>query len=141
MSERLDTRARRLVDLKDKYQRLTREAEAAEKAYREEERELWMDIYDEHGDVKTITLNLGEGYGTIALGRRETITATILNQEQAVKALEEAGLDDATLGPPTLRKKVLNEFARDWNKSGEQPPEGLDIHARRYIQVTRKDKT
>jgi hypothetical protein len=138
MSERIDSRARRLVDLKDEKNRLEKDAERAARAYSEEEQAFWMELSDELGDIKTVTLDLGEGYGTVQLQRRETITARIVDKEAAVESLEAAGLGQGMLGVPEIRKRALNEEVRDRLQRGEALPDGVDFNARRYITVTRK---
>ena len=138
MSERIDSRARRLVDLKDEKNRLEKDADRAARAYADEEQAFWMELADELGDIKTVTLDLGEGYGTIQLQRRETITARIVDKEAAVGALEAAGLGPGMLGVPEIRKRALNEEVRDRLQRGEALPDGVDFNARRYITVTRK---
>lgn len=138
MSERIDSRARRLVDLKDEKNWKEKEAERASKAYADEEREFWSELADELGDIKTVTLDLGDGYGTVQLQRRETITARIVDKEAAVVSLEAAGLGPGMLGVPEIRKRALNEEVRDRLQRGEALPEGVDFNARRYITVTRK---
>lgn len=137
MSERLDTRGRRLVDLKDRMNAAKITAENAERAYREAEKAFWQDLADEMGNVKKFAADLGPGYGTIEFQRRETITSRILDEEAAAEALEELGHGDI-LGRK-IPKIVLNELVRDWIKSGEPLPPGVDFHARRYIAVSRKD--
>lgn len=129
-------KARRLVDLKDRKAKLEREAEAAAQEYREAEADFWMDL--EEGGAKTITLELGEPYGTVQFQRRETITGRVLNDEAASEALEAMGLGEAVLGPRKVRQKVLSEHVRDWLQSGQPLPEGVDFSARRYVTVTRK---
>jgi len=138
VSERIDSRARRLVDLKDEKNRLEKDADRAARAYADEEQAFWMELADELGDIKTVTLDLGEGYGTIQLQRRETITARIVDKEAAVGALEAAGLGPGMLGVPEIRKRALNEEVRDRLQRGEALPDGVDFNARRYITVTRK---
>lgn len=139
MSERLGTRARRLLELRREKDATEKVADTARKRYLDEEREFWMDLYDELDDTKSITLNLGEGYGTHTFTRRETTTATITNEAEAVAALEAEGYGDAALGDRKIRKRVVNELIRDMEKSGQSFPAGLDIHKKRYIQISRKD--
>lgn len=136
---RLDTRARELVDLKDQMNADRIKAENSEKAYREAERDLWLDLEEEFGKVSTVTLDLGEDYGEVQLQRRETITATVYNEAELVAALREEGLEEAyDEDVPKLRKKVLNQIARNRAKSGQGLPKGLDFHPRRYIAVSKK---
>jgi hypothetical protein len=136
MSESLATQGRRFVDLKDKRDQLKIEFEAAEKKFRDAEAAFWQAI--DASEQKSAHFDLGPGYGEVQFTRRETITSTVLNPEEAAKALEEAGLADAILGSPAVRKKVLNEYVRDWIKSGQPMPKGIDFHARRYLTTTKK---
>lgn len=140
MSERMDTKARRLVDLKEKMEQDSIAADASAKAYRQAEADFWQSLKDsEQGDQKSFTSDLGPGYGTIQLARRETITSTIYDKTKAEEALKEMGLDDACLAEThEIRKAPLNQHVRDWIKSGQPLPAGVDFHAKRYIQVTRK---
>lgn len=138
MSERLDTRARRLVDLKDAMNTAEIAFESAKRAYKAEEKSFWLDLADEMGNVKKFASDLGEGYGTIEFQRRETITSRILDKEQAEAALAEEGLEHM-LGPREIRKQPLNQEVRNRVRSGQGLPEGIDFHARRYIAVSRKD--
>lgn len=136
---RLDSRARELVDAKNDFERKALTAKTAEDRYRALERELWIDLQEEFGKVTTVTLDLGEGYGSIQLQRRETITASILNRAEAAEALLEEGLEEAVeTDAPGLRKRVVNQIVRNRLKAGQPLPKGLDFHPRRYIAVTKK---
>jgi hypothetical protein len=133
LSDRLDTLARRLVDAR----RVKDETAAAEKkakeAYAEIEAEFWQTV-DDMG-VKTVTLDLGEGYGKAQFQRRETITASAFNPEAAERAIKAMGLEDELLGPRATRQKVLSEYVRDWLASGQELPEGVEPRVRRYISI------
>lgn len=137
MSDRLDTRARRLVDLKDDRNEKQIAFESAEKAYRDEEKNFWQDLKDEMGNVKKFAADLGPGYGTIEFQRRETVTSRVLDEATAAAALEEMGHGEI-LGTK-IPKKPLNDLVRNAVKAGQPLPEGVDSHIRRYIAVSRKD--
>lgn len=132
----LPAKGRRLVDLKDEKTRLEKAAESAAREYREAEADFWLDLED--GGTKTVTVELGEGYGTVQFQRRETITGRVINDEAAAAALAEAGLGDAVLGPRKVRQKVLSEYVRSRLESGQPLWEGVDFSARRYVTVTKK---
>ena len=137
VSEPIDTRAQRLADLKDDMTRKRQIADAAEKRYREEERELWIDLKEEHGNVKTVSVDLPDG-GTLQLQRRRTVTASILNKEEAVKALRAKGHGDELLGGPEIRKKILNELVRDLLEANQELPDGVDFNEKKYITITKR---
>lgn len=134
-SDSLKTRARRLADLKAEMARTQKIADAAEKQYREAERDFWLDLEEE--GIKTTSFDFDDG-STIQVQRRETITSTILDKEAAVQSLVELGYGDELLGQPEIRKKVLNEVVRNLLQAGEGLPEGVDFNPRRYITVTKK---
>ncbi len=136
MSESIGTKARRFVKAKEKRDKLKLELESVEKEFRDLEADLWQAI--EASEQKSGTWDLGPGYGTVQLTRRETTTATVLSPEEAAEALEKMGLAEAVLGSPAVRKKVLNEYVRDWLKSGQPLPKGIDFHKRRYLTTTKK---
>lgn len=137
MSDRLDTRARRLVTLKDRMNETKITFEAAERAYRDEEKDFWQALKDELGNVKKFSADLGPGFGNIELQRRETITSRILDVDEAAAALEEMGMGDIV--GKSIPKKPLNDLVRERTKSGQPLPDGVDSHVRRYIAVSRKD--
>jgi hypothetical protein len=134
----LKQKARELLDLKAEHERARIAYENAKREHKAAEAEFWHEL-DEDLGVKTVTLELGEPHGTVALGRRETVKGRVIDAETAVKALRAAGLGEAVLKDiPQVRQKVLNEHVRDLLKSGAQLPEGVDFMTTRYIQVTKK---
>ena len=136
MAERISTKARRFMDIKEKRDRLKIEYEEADRKFRDAEAALWLAI--DESEQKSGTWDLGDGYGEVQFTRRETTTSTVLNAEEAEKALEAEGLADAILGPRAVRKKVLNEHVRDLLKTGQPLPQGIDFHKRRYLTTTKK---
>lgn len=139
MSERLDTLGRRLVDAKDEYARLSKAADAASARMRAVEADFWEAA--EEANMKTVPLQLGEGYGDVTFTRRETITGRVLGgfEHEAAEALRAMGVAGAILDDrPAVRKKVLNEHVRDWLKQGMPLPAGVDFVATRGVTVTKK---
>jgi len=135
VAESLATQGRRFVDLKTKRDKLKIEYEAAEEKFRDAEAAFWQAI--DASEQKSAHFDLGPGYGEVQFTRRETVTSTVLNIEDAEAALKEMGLDEAVI-KADVRKKVLNEYVRDWLKSGQPLPKGIDFHARRYLTTTKK---
>lgn len=135
MAERLATKARRFVDLKREKDKTEKAFEKAKAAFKVAEADLWTAI--EASEQKSGTFDLGPGYGVVQLTRRETTTSTVLNIDEAEKALAAMGLDDAVI-KSDVRKKVLNEYVRDWLKAGQPLPRGIDFHKRRYLTTTMK---
>ena len=135
MSETLKSRAARLVVLKDDMTRARHNAEKAEKAYRDAERDLWIELED--AGMKTGKFDLGDGQ-EVSLQRRETITSRVIDEDEAVAALEAEGLADELLGNPQIRKRVLNEVTRNRLQAGQPLIPGTDFYPRRYLTVTKK---
>lgn len=138
MSERIDTAARQLVDLKEDMERTAKVAEAAKKAYTDAERAFWEAMEEDLGKMKVFTSDLGEGYGDVQFQRSSTTTSTILDEEKALAALEAEGLGDACIGGRKIHKRVLNEEVRSRLERQQPLPPGIDFHTKRYITITRK---
>lgn len=136
----MDTQARALVDLKGAMNEKEVAFETAKRAYKEAEQAFWSDLKDQKGNVKSVELDLGPGYGTIKFMRRETITSRVYDKERAEAALIAENLDDTCLNTVReVRKQPLNQLVAQRQKSGEALPDGVDFHARRYIAISRKD--
>lgn len=137
MSERLDTNLRKLVDLREKRDEAKGIADAAERAYREHEAQLWEEIEDAHGKVTTLTVDLGEGYGKVQFQRRATTYSRIIDEDAFVDAVKREGREEEFL-KPGIRKKVLNEEVRDRNDRGVAQIDGVDFTVNRYISIARR---
>lgn len=98
-------------------------------------------VYDVMKDqgTETTTLNLGEGYGRVQLGRRETVRSRVIDLDAALDSFEsEARVDEIT--KTEVRKAQLNELVRERLETGQPLPEGVDFTRTPFIQVTRRDK-
>lgn len=145
MSSRIDTRARRLLDLRMARDETKAAATKAEKAYRAFEAEFWDELEEEHGIDTSIDLDLGPGYGKIKLTRRETIYAQVIDPERLAEAARELGRDDEWITRPDegvrksdFRAQVLNEHVREAIEHEQELPHGLDFRFDRGITITRK---
>ena len=106
---RLDTRVRRLLELRTANslaQQAAKEAKAELDAY---EAELWSELEDE--GTKTWSGDLGEGFGQVRITRRETQYAEILDKQALIDSIKEEGLESELLRPD-LRKKNLNALVK-----------------------------
>lgn len=138
MSElRLDTAARKLLDLRADHKKKDQAAKAA-KSELDEHQRVVFDLMRGMG-LETTTLNLGEGYGRVQIGRRETIRSRVIDLDAALDAFEsEARVDEIT--KTEVRKAQLNELVRERLETGQPLPEGVDFTRTPFIQVTRRDK-
>lgn len=141
MSESQVALGRALVRAKEKASRLSAQAEAAKRAANDVEDSFWEALDD--AQTKTVTLDLGEGFGEVRFTRRETIYGRVIpgREAEAAAALAELGLDAEILDDrPTVRKRILNEYVADWVKQRKPLPPGIDFYSVRGVTVTRKRK-
>ena len=123
----LDDDLRELVDLDRKKKRLKKEAEAAGAAYQRKEREVYAKFESAYGaNIKTINVDLGEGYGSMKFGRRKQIFAKIEDEDTARASLEKLGLADAMFQSKPF-KRALNDFVKEILEGGGEFPEGIDF--------------
>lgn len=135
MSERLDTEARKLLDLRTASEKSAAAAKKDKEKLVEQERSFYEML--ENQNVPTTTLDLGPGYGRVQFGRRKTIYSRVINIDAAVEALKAEGRSEEMI-KTDLRKAPLNELVRDRLENGEPLPDGVDFSETRYIQVTRR---
>jgi hypothetical protein len=134
---RLDSRARVLLELREKNsvaQRAADEAKAELDAY---EAEFWSELEDL--GMKSVSLDLGDPYVEVRLERRETTKSRVLDKAALVAWAREHGLAEE-LVKPEPRKAQLNEYVRTARENGLPLPDGLDFYFDRYVSVTRKRK-
>jgi hypothetical protein len=135
---RLDTEARKLLDLRDDFNQKKLAADQA-KAKAEDQQHVVFDLMRSLNQKTSGTLELGPGYGDVQLGRRETIRGRIYDLDAALDAFDnEARTDEMT--KVDVRKKVLNDFVKERLETGQPLPPGVDFTRTPFIQVTRKRK-
>lgn len=137
-TQALEVLAREYIDADREASELEKQAKSAKADARAKELRLWDALAE--SKTKTTTLELGEGYGDVQVGKRQTDTATILNEEMLEKALKaDPGLAAQVLEPTQkIRKRVLNQVVRNLNKAGKPLPDGADIHERPFVQLSFK---
>lgn len=137
-SDEFIDKLRRFVELRDDRDISKTAADRTEEAYREAEGELWEEINDSDQTPKsgTIKVNLGEPYGEIQFGRRETIYGRVLDYDEALEWLNATARTDEFTQPRIVKSRV-NEIVRERYEEGQPMPPGLDFIPRRYVAVTR----
>lgn len=127
---------RRFVAKREERDADAAKAKQSEEDYRELEAEVWMALEESplEGDIK---IDLGEPYGVVTFGPRETYYARVLNKEDVLEHFEQRAMIDDVM-TPSLSKARLNEVVRDCIDAGKEPPPGLDFYAKRGVNITRK---
>jgi len=134
--ERLASRFRRLVELREKRDEDKTKAEKSEVEYREYESELFEELQD--GPMQgTLRFDLGGNIGVVTFTPRETKFGRIVDAEAAVQYFEERELAQE-FTKPSIEKRKLNELVRDLLEQGKSMPDGIDWYARRGITISRK---
>lgn len=136
MSERLDTEARQLIDRRLANDRAQKAAKLT-KLRLDEQQELVHKLLED-ANMKTANLELGEGYGTVQIGRRETIRSRVFDMDKALAWLEENSRREE-MTKDEVRKAPMNELVRECLETGQPLPDGVDFTTTKFIQVTRKD--
>lgn len=129
---------RRLMELRQAKDETDKAAKAAKDAYQEAEGELYEELSD--GPVSRLNnVDLGEPWGKVSFGARETIYGRIIpgKEAEARAYFEGHGMQEAMTEPKFVAKR-LNEIARDVFEQASTPPPGVDWYARRGVTITRQ---
>ena len=132
----LESKFRRLAELRDRRDYEKKAAENSERAYREYEQQLFESIEDS-ALRGTVEFDFGGDLGIIRFQPRRTIYGRVVDKNAAIEAFEnEALIDEMTA--PRIEARRLNEYVRDRLENGQSLPEGVDYYERRYFTVSRK---
>ncbi len=137
MSERLDTLLRRLIDLREEKDRKAQAADAAKAAFKEHERIVWAALEEEQGNVSSINIDLGPPYGKVNFQKRETLYGKVIDERQAVEALEAEGLKDVLI-KSEVRAGILNELVRERLEQHQPLPDGVTWRSTKFVSITRR---
>lgn len=139
MTDGLDTvesRFRRLAELREERDISKAAAESAEKAYREYEAELFESV-SESALSGSVEFDFGGDLGKIRFQPRSTVYGRVIDKNAALEAFEnEAIVDEMTA--PKIEARRLNEYVRDCIEQGRDLPEGIDYYERKYMTISRK---
>jgi hypothetical protein len=133
---RLDTEARKLLDLRDDHEKKDKAAKKA-KEKRAEQEELIMELMSDLNQP-SVTLTLGGKHGTIRLTKpKPTIYARVIDKDVALASVQEAGRLEEMFDS-TIRKAPANQWIKECLENGEEIPAGFDFSESAHITVTRK---
>jgi hypothetical protein len=134
---RLESKFRRLAELREERD-IAKEAEKqTEAAYREYEAELLSEV-EESALRGTVEFDFGGDLGKIRFQPRSTIYGRVIDKMAALEAFDAAALTEE-MTAPKIEARRLNELVRDYMESGRELPEGVDYYERKYFTISRKD--
>ncbi len=118
------------------------EAEVVAKESKEAYQDAELDLYErlDTGPVSRLNnVDLGEPWGKVSFGRRETFYGRIIPgmEEDALAYYEQRGMRDEVASPKFVMKRV-NEEVRGRREAGQEMPPGVDYYARRGVTITRQ---
>lgn len=135
---RLDTEARKLLDLRAADEANQAAAKKSKEALDEQTgvvRELMEEL-----NQPSATLDLGAGYGRIRLTHpKPTIYSRVIDKDVALASAQAAGRLEE-LFDSEIRKAPANQWIKECLERGEEIPDGFDFSESHRITVTRKDK-
>jgi hypothetical protein len=133
---RLDTEARKLLDLREDHEKKDTAAKKA-KQKREEQEAVVMELMDELNQPSAM-LNLGGKYGVWrATKPKPTIYARVIDKDVALASIAEAGRTEEMFDSE-IRKAPANQWVRECLERGEELPDGFDFSESSHITMTRK---
>lgn len=132
----LESKFRRLAELRETRDVDAQAAKASEEAYREYETELLATI-DESALRGTVEFDFGGDLGIIRFQPRRTIYGRIVDKNAAMDAFEQEALMDE-MTAPKIEARRLNEYVRDKLESHQELPDGIGYYERRYVTISRK---
>jgi len=132
----LESRFRRLAELREARDIDKEALKASEAAYREYEAALLEEVKDSslRGSVE---FDFGD-LGVIRFQPRKTIYGKIIDKQAALQAFEELMLDEEMTGK-SFEARRLNEFVRDAVESGKELPDGVGSYERAFFTISRKN--
>lgn len=132
----LESKFRRLAELRETRDIDKHTADASEGAYREYEAEL-LETIDESALRGTVEFDFGGELGRIRFQPRRTVYGKIIDKNAALDAFEaEAIADEMTA--PKIEARRLNEYVRDRMEAGQDLPDGVGYYERRYVTISKK---
>jgi hypothetical protein len=132
----LESKFRRLAELREQRDIDKKAAENSESEYRAYEAELFETI-EESALRGTVEFDFGGDLGLIRFQPRRTIYGRVIDKAAALEALEaEALVEEMTA--PKIEARRLNELVRDRMESNQELPEGIDYYERRFFTISRK---
>lgn len=128
---------RAYFDAKAEAEQLSRRAKDAAAA-KDEAMRLVHKLLTSGGTKGSTTVDLGPGYGTVRFTPRTTTYADVYDEKKLHEWIEENGRGPELYFPDKLRKKPLNEMAREIkeHEDAEFPP-GLQYREQKAVTVSK----
>lgn len=134
--EKVASKFRRLVELREDRDERKSAFERAEEEYRSYESELFAEL--EESPVKgSRRIDLGEPHGLVVFTPRETKFGRVVDLDKAIAHFEQRAMVEE-MTRPKIEKRKLNEMVRELLEQGKPMPEGIDWYANRGITISKK---
>lgn len=131
----LESKFRRLAELRETRDIDKQAAEHSEGAYREYEAELFEQI--EGSALRgTVEFDFGD-LGVIRFQPRQTIYGRVIDKMAALDSLEGEDLIEE-MTAPKIEARRLNEYVRGRLENGQPLPDGIDYYTRSYFTISKK---
>lgn len=130
---------RRLMEAREERDTDKKRAEASEKAYRELEAEVHLELAEGPLD-RLNNIDLGPPWNKVSFHAKETIYARVIDTDKALEGFEQRAIIDEVTEPKIVMQRA-NELVRAAKDAGDPMPPGLDYVPRRYIQITKQKGT
>lgn len=134
--EKIASRFRRLVELREDRDEKKTAFDTAEESYREYEAELF-DAMKSSPIKGTRRIDLGPPFGLVVFTPRETKFGRILDLDLALEHFEQRAMVES-MTKPAIAKRKLNEMVREYLEQGKPMPPGIDWYPQRGITISKK---
>lgn len=132
----LESKFRRLAEVRQQRDIDKATAERSERNYREYEANLFEQIED--SSLRgTVEFDFGGDLGIIRFQPRRTIYGRIVDKNAALDAFEQEALLDE-MSSPKVEARRLNEYVRDRLENGQSLPAGVDYYEKRFFTISKK---
>ncbi len=132
----IESKFRRLAELRQQRDIDKKAAENSESAYREYEAELFQTM-DESSLRGSLEFDFGGDLGVIRFQPRSTIFGKVIDKNAAMDSLENAALVDE-MTSAKIEARRLNEYVREHYESGRELPPGIGYYERKYFAISSK---
>lgn len=132
----LESKFRRLAELREERDVDKEAAKRSEEAYREYEADLWTQV-EESAVRGSVEFDFGGDLGIIRFQPKKTVYGRVIDKNAALEAFESECLTDE-LTSPKIEARRLNEYVRDKLELEGELPEGIDYYEKKFISITRK---
>lgn len=133
--ERVEELAREVMAANADYDIKYKAKVKAENRKAQAERELHEELLK--SKLPSVTIELGEPYGTMEFRRSNKTSASVFDKEAAIKFFTENHMLDAYV-EGTVRKAPINQLVREWNETGKELPPGVEPRVTKFVTKTKR---